>query len=375
MALISKYAEEKQFLISANDITFKPKLYLYGLSRSGNGIVKLRDITENLNQYGSFVSRDGYQPLGARANFNLRRIEDLELRKNLLGLEVELHSEGDYIKRHMGVYIPKFPNFFVKSQISYSVECVDILSMLDTDMRNAFSTNVDEQASAAVRRAYSNSQCPLALVNPIIDYRFTDKLRETWLARDNITWLECINDMLRATGNVGIYSNRVGQLETRPYFFLDNTAPIWKFDSRSGVEPRSKVERNYWEIPNRWTGLADLTKFQEDRNQASYTVLNQSDGVTSYQSIGRWIDRVFKVDTYTREGLENSVRWQAQLDRQVSLKLGLKHYSNPYFWLGDVVEVHLPELTLENKIYRGVVASWRLPLSGDLMDIQVEVPI
>jgi len=246
--------------------------------------------------------------------------------------------------------------------------------MLDTDMRNAFSTNVNEQASSAVRRAYHNSQCPLALVNPIIDYRFTDQLRETWLARDNITWLECINDMLRATGNIGIFSNRFGQLETRPYFFLDNTAPIWKFDSRSGVAPGSKVEKNYWEIPNRWTGLADLTKFQGTRTQSSYTILNQSDGVTSYQSIGRWVDRVFEVDVYTREGLENAVRWQAQLDRQISLKLGLKHYSNPFFWLGDVVEVHLPELTMENKTYRGVVSSWRLPLSGDLMDIVVEVP-
>lgn len=337
----------------------------------------VENITGLVEMSGSRISRDSYDPLGGAATIMLNENTELfEYRKHYIRMCLQVHADalGKYVEQFMGVYIPKVPEGFIEPQVAVAVECVDIASLLDNDLEVDFSTERNELARPAIERAYATSDTPLRLVLPNIDYVFSDEYGEAWLATDEITWLECINDMLQSTGNIGVYSNRFGTLESRPYYFLDETQPIWTFDYGSGVHTDSKVSENFWDIPNRWTGIANQADFIGNLADSVYTFRNLRGGRTSFESTGRWNGRTFNVDAVTKEGLENAVRWRAQLDQQLSLRLSIRNSINPMFWIGDVVGVDLPDLPLSG-VQRGVVSSWTLPFDSLLMDIDVEIPV
>ena len=273
----------------------------------------------------------------------------------------------------MGVYLPKVPIFTIDTAISRSVECVDVLTLLTNNLRYNFSTQNNENARDAILRAFKSSETRVPYtINPI-NYSFTDQYGEVWLASDEIEWLEVINDMLRATGNTGLFSNRLGIVESRSYQFIDNARPIWKFSNSSGVAISSGIESNFWDIPNRWTGVADINNFVDPLIDSSYTISNLNDGETSYEAIGRWNDRTIRADVRTKQGLEDYTRWIAQLDRQISLRVNIDNYINPLFWFSDVVEVDLPDI--RRGIHKGVVTSWTMRLDSELINLDVEIPI
>ena len=67
------------------------------------------------------------------------------------------------------------------------------------------------------------------------------------------------------------------------------------------------------------------------------------------------------------------MRWQAQLDRQLSLRVSITNYLNPLFWLADIVNVNLPDIV--SGVRKGVVASWSLPFDSDIMNVEVEIHV
>ena len=337
----------------------------------------VEDITHLVQMEGSYIERDSYDPLGAGARLMFNESSDLfNYRSHYIRVCVQVHADemGKYVERFMGVYVPRVPETQIDPQVAVSIDCVDIASLLDNDMRVSFSTQRDELARLAIERAYTASQCPLRFVVPSIDYKFSDEDGEVWLATDEITWIECINDMLQSTGNIGVYSNRFGTLESRPYYFLNESSPIWDFNYGSGVSINTKVSENFWDIPNRWTGIANQADFIDDLEESSYTLSNIRSGRTSFESTGRWNDRTFNVDVVTRAGLENAVRWRAQLDRQLSLRLSIENTINPLLWIGDVVSINLPDLPVPANS-KGIVTSWQFPFDSLTMSIEAEVPV
>jgi len=372
MPRVHRSEDIKNFLISSEALHIEPMVEVWQIDTDRNSLQFVEDITEYIDIEGSYVSRSGYEPMGGRAHLNIRGEHNYE--KYLIQIKANIYNvKNEYIHTELGMYIPKVPKHTIVPQISYAVDCVDILNLLNSDMRVSFSTKEDENAREALERAYLLSGCALRTNFPLINFIFTDERGEVWLASDEITWLECLNDILRATGNIGLYSNRRGIVESRPYYFLGEHLPIWEFSASSGVAVGTEVQENFWEIPNRWTGIADQLKFEDNLTESEYTISNVREGITSYESIGRWVDRVFSVDVRTRKGLEDSVRWQAQLDRQLSLRLSISNYINPLFWVGDVVSINLPSIVRGKP--KGVVASWTLPFDSELMDIEVEVPV
>ena len=372
MARVQGREDIKNFLISSEALHIEPIVEFWQIDTVRNSLQFVEDISKYIDIEGSYVSRSGYEPMGGRAHLRIQGEHNYE--KYLIYIRANIYNvKGDYIHTELGMYIPKVPKSTIVSQISYNVDCVDILNLLNSDMRVSFSTRKDEAAGEVLRRAYSLSGCALSTSFPLIDFIFTDERGEVWLASDEITWLECLNDILRSTGNIGLYSNRRGIVESRPYYFLNEHSPVWEFTHSSGVAVGTEVQENFWEIPNRWTGIADQLKFEDNLTESEYTISNVREGITSYESIGRWVDRVFSADVRTRKGLEDSVRWQAQLDRQLSLRLSISHSINPLFWVGDVVSIKLPSIVSGNP--KGVVSSWTLSFDSELMDIEVEVPV
>ena len=369
-------ASEIPTVLASRVLKPEPTLEIVKLGSNNSGFEYVADITSELDIRGSSIQRNSYDPLGGTAQFNLRwPIDEFDVRRHYLRAKFRVvDSVSDkYVEKDMGVYIPRIPSTIIEPQISYPVSCVDVTTMLDNDMRIAFSTQNNQLARVAIEEAYKLSECPLSLYLPNIDYIFSDEYGETWLASEGISWLECINDLLRSTGNIGVYSNRLGNLESRPYYFLDESTPVWTFNNSSGVGANTEVEENFWEVPNRWTGIADQSSFTGQLNQSVYTLTNESDGITSRSATGRTIDRTFNVEVVSREGLENTVRWRAQLDRQLSLRLRIENSMNPMMWVGDVVAIDLPALGVTG--VKGVVESWNLPMDGSTMFIEVEVPV
>ena len=366
----------RDFLTTTGAFRLRPRLEIVEISSNFPGFVYVDDITDLLQVRGTSIERNSYDPLGGRARFVISdKLHPEALRGKYLRAWVDIVSDEkkQFIGRGMGVYIPKIPNQKVADTLSYSYECVDSASLLDNDLRSSFSTEANEQARVAIGRAFKSAGVNLNLVLPFIDYVFSDNSGEVWIAGEGNTWLSVINDMLRSTGNINLYSGRQGELESRPYYFLDRTAPIWEFSSASGISWDTEVETNFWEIPNRWTGLAEESSFIDSLMEASYTLFNLNDGETSFEVVNRWVDRSFKVDAFTREGLENAVRWRAQLDRQIALKINIQNSWNPLFWVGDVVNVNLPDI--RSRVLKGVVTNWVFPFDRVLMSITVEVPV
>ena len=364
----------EQRVLTSTVLQLVPKIEAVRLG--GTDVSLVHDITPYVQMGGSYISRNVHDPLGGVATLmvNEDALEYFSPSKHFIKITMTLLDVlgGESITRPMGVYLPQPTTRSIDPQIAIEMPCVDIASLLDNDMTASFSTVPNEQAQYAIRRAYQASGCPLPLTLPVIDYIFSDYLSEVWLASDEITWLDCINDMLRSTGNIGIYSDRNGDLTSKPYYFINEVSPIWDFNEASGVSINSGIEYNYWDIPNRWTGIANQQDFLDQLDMSTYTLTNEKVGRSSFEETGRWKDRTFNVDAVTRAALEQQVLWRAQLDQQVAMRVRIENTINLLFWVGDVVSLNLPSIGLSDQ--RGVVSDWTIPFDSLTMDIEVEVP-
>lgn len=312
---------------------------------------------------------------------------DLELNRQLawgrdrvrpyLTLSADLPVLGYVTARfNLGVYVMTTPDQPVEADPVFKVQGYDKLHVLQAEVGDSYSVPVGTGYLGAVRAAISAAG---AGTKVLLDSAAADKVLTTAMVwpltnSDQTSWLRIVNDLLAAIGYRGVWADQDGYLRSEPYRPAGERSLEWRFDvddERTTIVGEDRtVTTDTWGVPNWWRFLRrDLlgTPFE---GGGQYTVINQSGGLTSVDSIGRRVPKVVWLDAADQASLTAQGDAIVAADQRVSAVLKMKTGPLPIAGHFDVVAY---TDTLRPDIARLQAREWSMPLDGSDMDWTWEV--
>jgi hypothetical protein len=318
------------------------------------------DFTDDLDT-GS-VSRGSFANLHATAELTVTR--ELPFASAIVRPYLRLTDGVDTARFNLGAYFTSTPARDVsRTPVSYSVQCYDLLSILDDPVGDSYAVAEGTSYLEAIESILESR----GVVRFLIDQTAADKVLptdRTWMFADNVTWLLIVNDLLSSIGYQGIWTDWDGFMRCENYVRPKLRGFEWTYDTglqTSMLGDRSS-ERDFYSIPNRWVF------YQQNRPDSApvegdgiYTFVNESEGDTSVDGRGRQITKVTAVDAADHASLVSRAQITIDADMLVSLKIKATTFPNPLNWHFDVVRV---EDDMIGPAFNALVTQWTLPLDG-----------
>ena len=189
------------------------------------------------------------------------------------------------------------------------------------------------------------------------------------------TTLQIINALLEAVGYRSLWVDQDGYYRSEPYAAPADRGAEWTYsaDSSTTTVAEDRVSSaDYFDTPNRWVFVRNdpaASTFPSE-GDGIYTVLNQSDGLTSIDARGRTITRVVPLDASSQTALVAQGDQIVDNDKRLDKRLTLNVSVNPLHGHFDVVSVIDAQLGLVAAKY--VVTDWSLPLDGSDMTLDMK---
>ena len=283
-----------------------------------------------------------------------------------------LASGGLTMKAYLGVFLLETPTMSSGEEPrTWTVEGYDLLAGLNGEVGRTYRVAAGTRVGAAVEQAVADSGLTVTVNisgsgdSPAIPNDMT------WSVRDDVTWLRVVNDLLAAGGYRAAYVSAAGSLRSEPYLAPSARPTEWNYDADAAdttVGVAADVEKDLWGVPNTWVFYVDDPAQGEPvEGSTMYTVVNQSDGLTSIDNRGRTVvaKRALEAADYT--SLVSQGDQLVEQDRQVVTKAKMTVGPNPLHGHFDIVDVAHPDAGVTG---RWQVSSWRLPLDGSDMDLE-----
>lgn len=220
---------------------------------------------------------------------------------------------------------------------------------------------LDQSAAATV--------LPTARVWPLVRQSDDDG------ATEGATTLQIINALLESVGYRSLWVDQDGFYRSEPYRSPAERGAEWTYSADSAtttVAEDRTASADYFATPNRWVFVRNdpaAASFPAE-GDGIYTVVNQSDGLTSVDARGRTITRVVPLDASSQASLVKQGDRIVENDKRLDDWLALSVSLNPLHGHFDVVSVTDAQLGLTGAKY--VVTDWSLPLDGSDMTLDLK---
>jgi len=344
--------------------------YAAGLELLDENNALIEDISAWLVPEGSSVELGSYRTIHRTCRLRLSYALDWGIAR--VRPYMTLTSAAGSFRADLGVFVLSTPSTTSGEDLkTWDVEGYDLLEVLSHPHGATYFVASGVSYLAAVASLCSVQG--LTFVGQAAGDAPTLPSDRLWPIDPDTTTLNIINDLLSAAGYGAIYSDASGTLRAAPYQSPADRPVEWTYDAddeSTVVGPVRELVADYFEAPNRWVFIVDDPEWGNPTEGAGiYTVINQSDGLTSIDARGRTINRVERREAANQGALESSGNRTIDADKRIALEIpGLTVGPNPLHGHFDVVQVTDAELEFDQKV---VVRSWSLPLDGGDMQLDV----
>jgi hypothetical protein len=279
-------------------------------------------------------------------------------------------------KFDLGVFLPDTPTSVYTGEVgdvrTFDVECYDLLSGLLSPVARTYVVAASTNVATAVAQAVSDSgfSIPVSIAAAGDIGVLAESM--TWSARDDVSWLDVINDLLNSAGWRTVWVGPTGTLRSEPFQAAVDKGTEWEYVSTAAktiVGLGAQVTADLWQAPNKWVFFVDdPLQGEPSEGSTQYTVLNQSVGVTSIDQRGRTITAKRPVEAGSYGALVAEGDRQVENDRVVETTASVMVGPNPLHDHLDVVEFTYADAGMSG---RWEVVGWVLPLDGSDMSLSL----
>ena len=361
-----------------SDVLLSPSVDVKGgcdlLDRHGNLIGNIDHI---LDAQDTEISRDATRPVHGSARFALS--EPLDWPRVLLAPSITVTdiASGSETTWRLGTFTPRQPERPFDRRSSLYVDAYDVTDLLTGDLAAGWSFPRGANIGTVIASVLDEHFGGLEYEWAHIEWGLSNS--PTWDISEKASWLDVINELLRAAGHVALHADRRGVLTTHPIVPLDQSAPVWRFDTGAGqnrwIHLDSRSEAPPQDIPNRWIGVEeDPERAAAPRVGAGIAIVNNvAGGPTSQIASNRIRAKVHMMTAASQQMLELATLGMAKLDALQALEVQISCDPTPVLWHADTVAVNMPEIDIANE--KGVATRWDMKLDGTTMRVVVEMPL
>lgn len=328
---------------------------------TGMDLLLAEDITDDL--VNGSVSRAAYADLHGSASLRISR--DLPFGNALLRPYIMLSDGVTEARFNLGVYFADTPaRDLSEFPISYSVECQDILAVLDDAVGDAY--------AVAKGANYLDAVESILLARGVVRYSIdrsssavlpTDRV---WMFDEQTTWLTIVNDLLGAIGYAGIWSDWDGALRCGRYISPRDRSTEWTYDTQplTSMLGNRSTRKDFYDAPNRWVFYRtnNIDGPAPTEGAGVYTYVNNYLGETSVEARGgREITKVVGIDAADQDSLVLAAQRTIDADSAIPTKIVASTFPNPLHWHFDVLRVEDDRMGVPAKV---LGSQWTLQLDG-----------
>ena len=324
----------------------------------------IADITGDLRECS--VTRDNTAVLHGTCSFTTTR--RMSWGRALVKPYITLTNGVITAKFNQGAYFTSTPATETdRVPATYSVQGYDILNALNTLVGDSYAINVGDSYLTAVENILLNLGYTQYTIDPV-RASTTAPAAKGWPLDENTTWLQIVNELLKAVGYRPIYSDWSGRLVCQELIDITTVAPEWTYDRgqfTGQLVPGQQIAHDFFATPNRWVGIQGnsdtVTSPVEGAGVATYVNLN--DGETSVNARDQTITRVISITAADQAALVSAVMAEVTKDKVVGTTMEAQSSANPLHWHMDVVSVD----TLELGVRRMQQTRWSMDLRTGAM--------
>lgn len=316
-----------------------------GLELMDRALNVIKDISGDMDACG--VSRDNMASLHGTCNFST-------VGKMSWGRAVvrpyQTISNGTITARfNLGAYFTNTPATKTDRQpAKFTVQGFDILNALNTLVGDSYAINKGESYLTAVESILQGQGFSQYIIDPQRAATVAPA-GKGWPLDENTTWLQIVNELLKAVGYRPVYSDWDGALICEALVDTPARAPEWsytrgQFDGQ--LVPEADIVHDYYNTPNRWVGIQGNTDSSVAPTEGNgvFTYVNQSSGETSVDARDQTITRVMTITAADQAALVAAVMEEVNKDKNIGTTMEAQTSANPLHWHQDIVTVDTVEL-------------------------------
>lgn len=248
---------------------------------------------------------------------------------------------------NMGVYFTEAPeNEEDRTPATYAVGGYDILKGLNNLVGDSYAVRIGDSYLDAVESIFLNQGYTQYVIDPTRRATLAPAPK-AWPIDENTTWLMIVNELLKAVGYKGVYSDWDGRLVCEEFIEPRDRSVEWSYDKglyTGQLVPGTKVRHDYFITPNRWVGIRNSTQdttgtVSLTEGNGVFTYRNESSGEASIDARGFEQTKVIRVDVADQPALESAVMAEVARDMVIGMNIDASTSCNPLHWHDDVVRV------------------------------------
>lgn len=296
---------------------------------------------------------------------------------------VRLWETLDGIRFYRGVYVLTTPDrVAVDADVTtWDVKGFDKLYLLQGTVGDTHTARKGSGVLAEVRRALALSGVGGAIA---LDPRREDAVLQrnmTWPLVPTeggdatpATWLRIVNELLDTISYQGLWVDEVGAFRSAPYVNPKQRPAEYVLDAgdiQEGIVGAERTETlDRWSIPNRWRFLLQGSRTPPREGAGQVTLVNQSEGPTSIDALGRTVTLVEFVEAQSQADLVSQAERRRTADTTLAGTISLT-LTGPFPILG-----HFDRITYRDPALGGEratqVRSWEQSLSSGVPRLVLE---
>ena len=331
----------------------------------------LQDISDDLES--GEVSRGNYRTIHGTCRLRIAR--ELQWGSQRVKPYLSL-SDGTVTARfNLGVFLLATPERHAgETPAVWDVDGFDKLEVLAHPHGATYAADAGDAYLTLVAGLITGAGESKILIDPTAAATTLPTAR-TWPLLEESSTLGIVNDLLAAVGYRALWVGPDGYYRSEPYVSPASRGSEWTYSADSAsttVAVDRMSSADFFGVPNRWVFVNNdpaVTEFPTE-GDGIYTVLNQSDGVTSIDQRGRTITSVVTLAAANQAALVTQGDRTVEGDKTIVRRLTIPVSANPLHSHFDVVTVVDAELGLSGSKY--VVTDWRLPLTGQDMVLELK---
>ena len=325
---------------------------------SSNRVVA--DLSDDL--VGGSISRDNNAVVHGAARLQITRA--LAWGRDRVRPWMSVSDGATSARFNLGVYVMTTPEERRGEEpATFDVQGYDLLHLLQDGPGDTWTATAGTTYMDAVRAVVTAAGVGASVQMDGTRQDTTLAAPMVWALPERVMWLTIINDLLRKIGYAEVYANEDGDLRSGPHAPLAERGIEWTLNTSDAstniVGEDRTVTEDVWDAPNRWRFIRSRLDQQPIEGAGIYTVVNQSDGPTSIDSLGRTRTRVEYLDVADQAALVSEGNRMVEEDRAVEREIKLSVDPLPCMGHRDVFR--LIDAGRSDKVQ---AASWSLSLDG-----------
>lgn len=334
-----------------------------GLEKLTTGNVLVADISTEL--VGGSVTRDNYAIVHGSCRLDITT-DDLVWGKDRVRPYMVLTNNGVSARFNLGVYVLTSPETKTGTDpIVYEVQGYDLLHLLQSGPGDTYVVTATTTYLTAVQSVISASGVgvPITIDGTLQTTQVPATMVWAVTPQGAPTWIEIINDLLRAINYRDLWVDENGTYRSGPYVAPAVRAVEWTFDTSNPntiiIGPEITQSSEAWGVPNWWRFVRSRMDTKPIEGAGLYTVTDQTGSPTSINTIGRTVRKVVFLEAADQAALVSQGDRIVAEDKQNILTYDVEVDPLPIAGHFDVVQ-----LLDRGRSDKCQVASWELPLDG-----------